>query len=487
MTDSVSSSTSGPGTSGVGDVGKSADVGAAQGDLSANDAADVASAVSKETPDVEAASLDAADSFDAPAAAEDAAPADDAAAPAAVDPAAMANFDAVSQTMQSLSWTESPQAAVDAAASVRSAVAGLPAEDQQAALQELMGPVNDMAKNGLKDPVTGAWSTDRVAAVGAFSDLLGQPGVDGLATNLRSAAEDGAIPARDAIANTLQDVATTNQDIDVQRSAAKSLMNGPADVMRDALAGKIDGFTPEGLANLSRTRGDVFTDQRMLGLSDQLDPSVRGRLEAQGLRTEALPSGSDFVHDALDVAGLVPGFGEPADALNAALYAAEGKLFDAGISAAAVLTGIGSAGTLSRLGGKAFDEAADLGTAARTLGQAREEAAAAAFQAKGFDAQVANIVTHNTDIDVVLNTPQGRYAMLVGGDAKAMTKGQLDEAKIQETLDRFRRAEEAALDVDGPFRADGVGALMAFPRDTTDPRVIDRFIQELGARSVMVF
>ena len=273
----------------------------------------------------------------------------------------------------------------------------------------------------------------------------------------------------------------------MQRSAAKSLLNGPAEVVRDGLAGRIDGLTPEGMANLSRTRGDVYTDQRMLGLSQTMDPSVRQTLEAQGIQPEPLPDGSEVVHTLLDAAGLVPGLGEPADALNAYLYAQEGRMIDAAISTAGVVTGIGSVGPLARLGGRAADEVVDAGTAARTLGAAREEAAAAAFQARGLDAHPANIVFNNTDIDVVLNTPQGRYAVLVGGDAKALRNGAIDEGAVQETLDRFRRAAEAAQDVDGPFRADGVGALMAFPRATTDPRVIERFIQELGPRSVMLF
>jgi hypothetical protein len=86
----------------------------------------------------------------------------------------------------------------------------------------------------------------------------------------------------------------------------------------------------------------------------------------------------------------------------------------------------------------------------------------------------------------MLSTPRGRYGVMVGGDAKGLRNGALDEGAIQESLRAFRRADEALRDVDGPFRADGLGAVMAFPRGT-DPRVLDRFIQELGPQRVLMF
>jgi hypothetical protein len=45
-----------------------------------------------------------------------------------------------------------------------------------------------------------------------------------------------------------------------------------------------------------------------------------------------LPPDNSIAHDALDAAGLVPGLGEPADLLNAGIYALEGDLKNAAIS-----------------------------------------------------------------------------------------------------------------------------------------------------------
>ena len=61
----------------------------------------------------------------------------------------------------------------------------------------------------------------------------------------------------------------------------------------------------------------------------------------------------DWVHTALDLAGLVPGVGEIADGANAALYTAKGDYANAAISAAAMIPGIGSAATGTRLATKA--------------------------------------------------------------------------------------------------------------------------------------
>lgn len=61
----------------------------------------------------------------------------------------------------------------------------------------------------------------------------------------------------------------------------------------------------------------------------------------------------DWVHTALDVAGMVPGIGELADGANAALYTAKGDYANAAISAAAMIPGIGSAATGTRLATKA--------------------------------------------------------------------------------------------------------------------------------------
>ncbi len=52
-------------------------------------------------------------------------------------------------------------------------------------------------------------------------------------------------------------------------------------------------------------------------------------------------SASDIGHGILDVAGLVPGFGEAADLANAAWYAGEGKYLDAGLSLISMIPIVG--------------------------------------------------------------------------------------------------------------------------------------------------
>ncbi|HIE02252.1 MAG TPA: hypothetical protein EYP59_18550 [Thiotrichaceae bacterium] len=62
----------------------------------------------------------------------------------------------------------------------------------------------------------------------------------------------------------------------------------------------------------------------------------------------------DGVQLGLDIAGLVPGFGEVADLTNAAIYLARGDKVNAGLSAAAAIPFVGWAATGGKLGNKAY-------------------------------------------------------------------------------------------------------------------------------------
>jgi uncharacterized protein YukE len=65
-------------------------------------------------------------------------------------------------------------------------------------------------------------------------------------------------------------------------------------------------------------------------------------------------------HGVLDVAGLIPVIGEPADGINAAWYTAEGDYVNAGLSAAGMIPFLGWGGTAAkfvRKGAKAVDDA----------------------------------------------------------------------------------------------------------------------------------
>jgi hypothetical protein len=69
---------------------------------------------------------------------------------------------------------------------------------------------------------------------------------------------------------------------------------------------------------------------------------------------------SDAAHTTLDVAGLVPVFGEPADLLNAAIYTAEGDYTNAALSAASAVPLAGYGATAVKWGTKYGDEAIGL-------------------------------------------------------------------------------------------------------------------------------
>lgn len=58
---------------------------------------------------------------------------------------------------------------------------------------------------------------------------------------------------------------------------------------------------------------------------------------------------SDIGHGALDVVGLLPGFGEPADIANAAWYAAQENYLEAGLSLISAIPFVGYAGTVGKL------------------------------------------------------------------------------------------------------------------------------------------
>ena len=62
---------------------------------------------------------------------------------------------------------------------------------------------------------------------------------------------------------------------------------------------------------------------------------------------------SNWVHGGLDVIGLVPGFGEAADGINAIYYASEGDFVNAGLSAAAMIPLAGYAASAAKFARKA--------------------------------------------------------------------------------------------------------------------------------------
>ncbi|QBH95280.1 hypothetical protein EKN56_01980 [Limnobaculum zhutongyuii] len=82
----------------------------------------------------------------------------------------------------------------------------------------------------------------------------------------------------------------------------------------------------------------------------------------------------DYFQTGLDVVGLVPGFGEIADGLNAIIYGIKGDYVNAGLSVGAMIPFAGWASTGTKLGIKATKEIAENSTQ-KTVKNVTEEAA----------------------------------------------------------------------------------------------------------------
>jgi hypothetical protein len=118
--------------------------------------------------------------------------------------------------------------------------------------------------------------------------------------------------------------------------------------MSDAASG--DGY---------RTHGDPLRFYR------QWQAEEEARRAAEEAKEDDGGLFSDIVHGGLDVVGMVPVVGEPADLLNAGIYLAEGDHLNAGLSAGGAIPFLGMAATGAKWGKRAYDAADSLSDAAR--------------------------------------------------------------------------------------------------------------------------
>jgi len=100
--------------------------------------------------------------------------------------------------------------------------------------------------------------------------------------------------------------------------------------------------------------------------------AARGLACTPGINPPPLPlekKGSflNGLQTVLDIGGLIPGVGEAFDGINAIIYAARGDYVNAGLSAAAMIPVVGSAGTVLKLAGK-IDDVADVAKAGWHVG-----------------------------------------------------------------------------------------------------------------------
>ena len=247
-------------------------------------------------------------------------------------------------------WRANPDTARVRSQEIQAAAEKMPENLRTDFVKDVSAPVNAFVAEGMTDPDTGKVSTTRVDVAKAFAPMLDGRSVDRLATDMRQAAPEG----QRAIGGALHTIATNHGDPSVAGSAARSLIAGPADVVKAGLAGDIPGVDASSLAKLSDRYGGLAHDQRLLGLSTGLDPSAGEALKREGIEPVEAPPGGvpEELHTALDAAGLTPGVGIFADGANAILYGAQGRVGDAILSAGGAIPAIGQGITGARLAKK---------------------------------------------------------------------------------------------------------------------------------------
>ncbi|WP_437317248.1 PAAR-like domain-containing protein [Sorangium sp. So ce385] len=109
--------------------------------------------------------------------------------------------------------------------------------------------------------------------------------------------------------------------------------------------------------NCAGPDGPENTFGKAVFMAHGLAPYAGPLVDLNKMREEAEKSwwekASDWVHTGLDIVGFIPGLGEIADGLNAAIYLAEGDYLNAAISAAGMIPFGGAAATGGRLAAKA--------------------------------------------------------------------------------------------------------------------------------------
>lgn len=233
------------------------------------------------------------------------------------------------------------------------------------------------------------WAGQRASDVTSLRHDLRSLGGDNQWTAMLGAALDEQVAiirrleaAAQSVCEVLLDLATQIEDL--QDSDAKWHQSGREDPLRRLV---LSPYGDEATVHRVRAKDRVEAEWPP-GTAEALSHDA-GSDKKHGLW-------GSIGHGALDVVGLVPILGEPADGVNALWYAAEGDRTNAALSAAGMIPGLGWGATGAKLGikgVKAADEAiAGTGQAARginALSDARTGATAAAAPAQ-FGASTTN-------------------------------------------------------------------------------------------------
>ena len=113
-----------------------------------------------------------------------------------------------------------------------------------------------------------------------------------------------------------------------------------------------------------RTHGDPLRFYRQWAAEQE---AKRQAAEAKKAEEDGGGLFGKIVHGGLDVVGLVPVLGEPADLVNAGIYAFEGDYTNAALSGGAALPFVGMAATGAKWGKRAVDVADDLHDASKAV------------------------------------------------------------------------------------------------------------------------
>ena len=170
-----------------------------------------------------------------------------------------------------------------------------------------------------------------------------------------------------------QDWAAAHADLTAAQSherAARAADPGDDPSRRDRdLRRAADAVTSARTDMADATQRALDANTRAAGRVDELTSELDGMTAAQVVTAPAEGGSgvSGAGHLALDLFGLIPVVGEPADLVNGVWYAAEGNTLDASLSFAALVPVAGSAAT----GGKLVVHGADAARGADTVGAAR--------------------------------------------------------------------------------------------------------------------
>lgn len=181
----------------------------------------------------------------------------------------------------------------------------------------------------------------------------------GLETDVKAIASDlkQATAARPQDATVLMKSALERLPVDQRDELAQEFVEQHSDAELKALGAGAAGKGALALAVNELGQGKVHRDEAATAarVGDALGQKIELDVNT------GWGAVSKWVHGALDVAGFIPGLGAVPDLINAGIYAAEGDLANASLSALAAVPAVGDAAKGATMAAKAGREVAEAG------------------------------------------------------------------------------------------------------------------------------